>query len=47
MESIPEIVEQEEYSRKEKILLVAAIVFLFFEIRYMWDWCQWFTNCPK
>jgi len=29
--------------------LVYVLVFFVvgLEFAYMWEWCQWFTNCPK
>ena len=29
------------------IIYAVAFFVLFLQFRYMWTWCQWFTNCPK
>jgi len=48
MDSIPEVTDESvDYSIQDKILLISFIILIFLELRYMWTWCQWFTNCPR
>jgi hypothetical protein len=33
------------FTKKESVVLVLILIFLYFEIKYMDVWCKWFTNC--
>ena len=35
------------YTVWQWLFFALLIVGLYFEIRYMWTWCTWFTHCPK
>jgi len=37
----------EPLTGREWLFYCVAFFVLFLEFRYMWTWCQWFTNCPK
>lgn len=34
-----------EFSKKELLLIISIIILLYFEFKYMYMWCHWFTNC--
>lgn len=33
------------FTRKELLIVALLIVILYFEIKYLYVWCKWFTNC--
>jgi len=37
----------EPLTQGEWIFFGIALTFLFFELYYMWTWCQWISNCPR
>jgi hypothetical protein len=34
-----------EFSKRDWLLVGIALVFIYFEFKYMDVWCKWFTNC--
>ena len=37
----------EPLTRSDWIFYGIAFTLIYFELYYMWTWCQWISNCPR